>query len=257
MPTGEAGSTDAPRLLTERTIPILPCRSIDDVLAFYVALGFEITYRQERPNTFAIVARGGIELQFFVLKELDPTNSYSTCYVLVPDADALHEAFTSGLRAATGRVPSRGIPRIGPVRDTNYGVRQFIVVDPGGNYIRIGQPIDVTPPDTSEHGGRLERALVAAVRLADSKDDAPTAARTLDSALAAADAPNADPSPVPVRFRALVLRADLCVRLGDPASARRWLSMARDLPLSQEDRRAARDEVRRADDLFQELATLD
>jgi hypothetical protein len=36
---------------TERTIPILPCRSIDATLAFYEALGFENTYRQERPNT--------------------------------------------------------------------------------------------------------------------------------------------------------------------------------------------------------------
>ena len=128
--------------MTERTIPILPCRSIDDVLAFYEALGFAVTYRQERPNTYAVVARGGIELQFFVLKALDPAASYSTCYVLVSDVDSLYAAFTAGLRAATGRVPTRGIPRIGPLRDMAYGVRQFIVVDPGGNYIRIGQPIE-------------------------------------------------------------------------------------------------------------------
>ena len=44
---------------TERTIPILPCRSIDDLLAFYRALGFAVTYQQERPNTYAVVVRGG------------------------------------------------------------------------------------------------------------------------------------------------------------------------------------------------------
>jgi hypothetical protein len=47
--------------LSERTISIRPCRSIDDVLAFYEALGFGVTDRQERPNTYAVGARGGIE----------------------------------------------------------------------------------------------------------------------------------------------------------------------------------------------------
>ena len=38
-------------------IPILPCRSIDDQLAFYESLGFEVTYRQKAPNVFAAVLR--------------------------------------------------------------------------------------------------------------------------------------------------------------------------------------------------------
>ena len=127
--------------MTERTIPILPCRSIDDTLAFYEALGFAVTYRQERPNTFAAVTRGGIELQFFVLKALDPTANYSTCYVIVVDADALYEHSRPVSGRSLGRLPSRGIP-VGALRDMSYGVRQFVVVDPGGNYIRIGQPIE-------------------------------------------------------------------------------------------------------------------
>ena len=99
-----------------------------------------------------IVQRGGIELQFFVLKALEPADSYSTCYVLVSDVDTLYQAFTDGLRAALGRVPSRGIPRINPLKDMSYGVRQFIVVDPGGNYIRIGQPIATRPALTTRDG---------------------------------------------------------------------------------------------------------
>jgi hypothetical protein len=170
--------------MTERTIPILPCRSIDDVLAFYEALGFTVTYRQERPNTYAIVERGRIELQFFVLKALDPSASYSTCYVLTSDVDGLYESFTSGARGALGRVPTRGIPRIGGVRNMSYGVRQFIVVDPGGNYIRIGQPIEAQPIATAQTAGRLERALVAAVTLADSRSDDAGAAKVLDGAFA-------------------------------------------------------------------------
>lgn len=39
-------------MANETTIPLLPCRSLDDVAPFYQALGFEITYRQERPNPY-------------------------------------------------------------------------------------------------------------------------------------------------------------------------------------------------------------
>jgi len=233
-------------LTTERTIPILPCRSIDDVLAFYVALGFEIPYRQERPNTFAIVRRGGIELQFFVLKALDPAQSYSTCYVLVPDVDALYAAFTEGLRAATGRVPSRGVPRIGPVKDMSYGVRQFVMVDPGGNYIRIGQPIEARPALRAEAAGRLERALEAAVLLADSKQDDAAAAKVIDSAFAAGGATDAPPTVV---VRARILQADLAWRQGDPAGAVARLAEARDIVLDDAERAAIADDLGRAGEL--------
>jgi hypothetical protein len=45
--------------MAERTIPILPCRSIDENLDFYRALGFEVTFQQTRPNPYAVVARCG------------------------------------------------------------------------------------------------------------------------------------------------------------------------------------------------------
>jgi catechol 2,3-dioxygenase-like lactoylglutathione lyase family enzyme len=230
--------------MTERTIPILPCRSIEDTLAFYGALGFEVTYRQERPNTFAVVVRGGIELQFFVLRELDPAASYSTCYVLVADVDALHADFAAGLRATFGRVPARGIPRMSAPRDMTYGVRQFIVVDPGGNHIRIGQPLGSRPVPRTEGGGRLERALVAAVTLAESKGDDPAAATVLDSALAADAAP-----PDTVRVRALVLRAEVAYRMDDSRGARDWLDQALATRLDDAGRVSLRADLRRAADL--------
>ena len=234
--------------MTERTIPILPTLSIDDTLAFYEALGFEVTYRQERPNTFAVVVRGGIELQFFVLKGLDPANTYSTCYVLVSDVDALYEAFASGLQSALGRVPLRGIPRLGALRDMTYGVRQFVVVDPGGNRIRIGQPIAEQPARRASEASRLERAVVAATTIADSRDDAQAAAAVLDSAF------EADPPTVgPLAARALILRADLAMRLGDRDDARRRLVQAMDIPLEDTERGAIGDELRRAEEIAGDL----
>jgi hypothetical protein len=38
----------------ERTYPMLPCADRDDVLAFYVALGFTVTFQQRRPNPAAV-----------------------------------------------------------------------------------------------------------------------------------------------------------------------------------------------------------
>jgi catechol 2,3-dioxygenase-like lactoylglutathione lyase family enzyme len=235
-------------MMAERTIPILPCRSIDATLEFYAHLGFEVAYRQERPNTYAAIVRGGIELQFFVLKPLEPDANWSTCYVVVDDVDRLYEAMTEGLRAATGKVATRGYPRIGALRDMSYGVRQFVVVDPSGNHIRIGQPIDVRPAATPAKASRLERTLTAAVTLADSKGDAAAAAAALDSAFAA------DP-PVEgeVAYRALVLRADLAHRLDLPDEARAWLDRAAGVDVLQDQLAATADERRRAGELAEAL----
>jgi len=113
--------------VAERMIPILPCRSIDDQIAFYEALGFEVTYRQTAPNVYAAVARGGIEVHFFVMKGYDPAGSYSSCYVYVTELDRLYASFRTGLKAWLGRIPTRGIPRIGSLKDMSYGVRQFLM----------------------------------------------------------------------------------------------------------------------------------
>ena len=38
-------------MANEITVPLLPCASINDMLAFYNAPGFETTYHQNKPNT--------------------------------------------------------------------------------------------------------------------------------------------------------------------------------------------------------------
>ena len=75
--------------MAERTIPILPCRSLPEILDFYRALGFAVTFHQQRPNPYAVVERGDIELQFFSMKTYDPTQSHST---LVLRAEELAQA---------------------------------------------------------------------------------------------------------------------------------------------------------------------
>ena len=144
--------------MAEKAIPLLPCQTIQPVVDFYAALGFEVTFLQKSPNPFAVVERGDIELQFFAMKKYEPSESYSTCYVLTDDVDGLYEAFRAGLESAYGKIPSRGLPRMGPLKDMSYGVRQFLMTDPGGNCVRVGQPISEDlhhrPPPRSPSRGR-------------------------------------------------------------------------------------------------------
>ncbi|MED1723977.1 VOC family protein [Brevibacillus parabrevis] len=120
------------------TIPIFPCRSIDEQLEFYQALGFELTYRQAKPNLYACVRHRIVELHFFVWKQLDPSASYSMCYVHVRDVDAVHKEFCENLKNAYGKVHSRDFPRI--TKPNNLAEdRRCNLIDPAGNRLLIGQ----------------------------------------------------------------------------------------------------------------------
>lgn len=206
----------------EKTIPILPCQTLQPVLDFYTALGFEVTFQQKSPNPYAVVERGGIELQFFGMRKYDPAASFSTCYILTDDVDTLYESFRTGLKAAYGKIPTRGLPRIGPLQDMSYGVRQFLMTDPGGNCIRVGKQTSEDQHHRAAPTGTFARALHMATQFADSKEDLAGAAKILDRALALEDE-----QPTSVQLvRLLELRADIAHRLFDDETAARLLERA-------------------------------
>ncbi len=115
-------------------IPILPSRSVNDTLAFYRRLGFDGTV-SAFPYSYAILRRGAVELHFFTYEELKPAESNAGCYLRVADVEAVHAAF------AAAHLPAKGIPRMDPLANKPWGMREFAVVDPDGNLIRIGQPL--------------------------------------------------------------------------------------------------------------------
>ncbi|MFI1496545.1 bleomycin resistance protein [Streptomyces platensis] len=231
--------------MTEKTIPMLPCRTLQPVLDFYTVLGFEVTFQQKSPNPYAVVERGGIQLHFFGMKRYDPAQSYSTCYIRTDDVDGLHEDFRTGLKAAYGRIPTRGLPRIGPLKDTSHGVRQFLVTDPGGNCLRIGQPTSQQHHHRPAPEETFSRALHHASLLADSKDDPAGAAKIIDRVLR-----TADERPTPVRLlRLLVLRADVAGRLGDDETATSARAKAAAVHLTGQERESAHDALERLEEL--------
>jgi hypothetical protein len=235
--------------MSEKAIPIYPCRSIESTWDFYRVLGFEQATWQTRPNPYLAVRRGDVELHFFGWKKHDPAASMNMCYITTAAVDELYESFRGGLKRALGRVPTRGLPRISALRDMSYGVRQFLLSDPDGLQLRIGQPISDDLGHAPIPTEKVAKALhMAALLGGDSKEDHPAAARILDHLLAS-DEPLA-PSE---RLKALVLRADAAVQMGERDRARSLLAEARSVSAANPS--SEPDDLRRLADLEESLPT--
>jgi hypothetical protein len=115
-------------------IPILPSRSVSDTLAFFRQLGFDGKIRGFG-GSYAILTRGAVELHFFTHRELRPAESFAGCYIRVLDVESIYHAFT------LAKLPRKGIPRLDALEDKPWGMREFAVVDPDGNLLRIGQTL--------------------------------------------------------------------------------------------------------------------
>jgi hypothetical protein len=72
-------------------------------------------------------------MHFFSYADLSPLENYAQCYWRVNDVDTMHaECVGAGL-------PGKGTPRLTPVGEKPWGMREFALVDPNGNLIRVGQ----------------------------------------------------------------------------------------------------------------------
>ncbi len=94
----------------ERTYPILPCADLDEALVFYQALGFSVSFRQRRPNPYAVVELEDIAIHLAAIDGFDPSGSYGSAIITVPDPGQLWESFRDGLRDGLGAVPTERHP---------------------------------------------------------------------------------------------------------------------------------------------------
>ncbi|MCE4207228.1 VOC family protein, partial [Escherichia coli] len=130
----------------ERAIPTFPCRDLDSASAFYQSLGFHLGARYP---TYAILQRGALELHLSLFEALEPKTNCSAAYLRLEDAQALHRQAT-----ALG-LGGQGIPRITVLDEQPVGMREFALIDPDGNLLRVGQELDATP---EQHRVRLASA---------------------------------------------------------------------------------------------------
>ena len=116
-------------------IPTLPSRSVGDTVVFYKRLGFEGGVHESN-NSYAIVRRGAVELHFFTHEELVPAESSAGCYIRVLDVEKIYRECSSS------QLPRKGIPRMETLENKPWGLREFAIIDPDGNLLRIGQVIE-------------------------------------------------------------------------------------------------------------------
>ena len=121
--------------MTAQTIPVLPSSSFDETSAFYSRLGFDEVDRFAG-EYLILLHEVGIELHFFAADRLEPESNDAGCYIRFgsgAEADALYEVWRrSGLGWEHLRTPE----------DTDYGLREFAVLDCHRNLLRVGGPLD-------------------------------------------------------------------------------------------------------------------
>ncbi|GAB3137392.1 glyoxalase [Microbispora hainanensis] len=222
----------------ETTVPLMPCASPEETLAFYEALGFETTYKQTRPYVYLALRWSGIHLHFGPApKDLDPAREQSgACLVMVDAVAPYHAEFVAAMRRVYGKVLSSGLPRITRYRP---GASRFTLMDPSGNsiiFIQRDEQAEV------EYGGSkkltgLAKALDNARILREFKNDDLQAFRALKSAVRR-HGPDASPAE---RAIALCHLVDLATVLGEPADP--WLADLRGLELTADDRQRVESEL--------------
>ena len=113
-----------------QVIPTLPARDIEQTVAYYEALGFDLVAKYPGEQTYAIVRRDDAELHFYEFP-VDPKENLAGCYLRIGDADALHAEWMAA-----------GIEILQPLTETDYGLREFAISDPNGNLLKVGSPIE-------------------------------------------------------------------------------------------------------------------
>jgi catechol 2,3-dioxygenase-like lactoylglutathione lyase family enzyme len=122
---------------SDQAIPILLSRDISKSVDFYQKLGFQSAYPVDSTDDYAILCRGSLEIHLSCYPEIVPSESYLACYLRVAHVDQLFQEFQIlGL-------PVDGIPRIGALENKPWGMREFYIVDPDGNLLKIGQVIEL------------------------------------------------------------------------------------------------------------------
>jgi len=225
-------------MTNERTYPCLPCREIDESISFYESLGFKKTYRQVRPNPYAIVILEDIQIHLFGIEGFNPADSYGSVIVVVPDPDSLYRAFAASLRETYGKLPIVGLPRILRPRKKYGTVSGFSVIDPGGNWLRVYALGASEQEGSAEEVKGLAQIILVAARLGDAHGNEALALKTLESGL------TQFPEAAAIeRAKAYLYRAELAVRTKNRELAQSSLNLAKSLDLTADERAMIADEL--------------
>ena len=112
--------------------PKLPMRDKGATMAFYIGkLGFALAGKNDHAE-YLMVERDGVELHFFLFKDLDPKENYGQVYIRT---NAIDELYSALLRNGVSIHPH------GPLQNKPWGQREFALLDPDNNLLTIGQAL--------------------------------------------------------------------------------------------------------------------
>jgi catechol 2,3-dioxygenase-like lactoylglutathione lyase family enzyme len=112
--------------------PKLPMRDKGLTRAYYVdQLGFTVHGNGDHADHL-MVEREGVQLHFFLFKELDPKANYGQVYIRTDAIDALYRSLIDrGVR----------IHPNGSLQNRPWGQREFALLDPDHNLLTFGEAV--------------------------------------------------------------------------------------------------------------------
>ncbi|AOX45329.1 bleomycin resistance protein [Microbacterium sp. BH-3-3-3] len=116
--------------MTDRAVPNLPSRDFDETIAFYGGFGFGLAHRNE---SWLILRRGELQLEFFPFPDLVPEESSFMCSVRVDDVDELYRQ----IKEAGVAEETSGRPRLLPVQVQPWGQRAGFLIDRDGTQLHL------------------------------------------------------------------------------------------------------------------------
>lgn len=215
----------------ETIVPLLHCTDPDRTREFWQAMGFRVTWDQQRPYVYLAFAWEDFELHYGSAPDgLDPAREHTGgCLVMVDAVGPYHARFTTAMRAAYGKMLGKGLPRITRFRPE---ASRFTVMDPNGNSIIFIQRDEPQP----EYGGSsqltgLAKVLDNARVLREFKTDDKAAFRALNSGLRR----HAASATAVERATALAALIELSTVLGEPERVPEWGARLCEITLTPEE----------------------
>ncbi|WP_238015839.1 glyoxalase [Dactylosporangium sp. AC04546] len=217
----------------ETTVPLLPCAAPEETLAFWSALGFAVTYEQQKPYLYLAFRWRGFDLHYGrAASTVDPAlENTGGCLVMVDTVAPYHAAFTEAMRRTYGKALTKGLPRMTRYRP---GASRFTIMDPSGNsiiFIQRDEPAEVEYGGSKQLQG-LARVLDNARILREFKNDDRAAFRALNSGLRR----HGDSAPAVEQAVALAVLIELSTALEEPDRVPEWGGRLRQLRLTTEER---------------------
>ena len=106
--------------------PILAVHDMGEVASFYEAAGFAV---ERYDDGYAFVEYADTSVFDLGVEQVDPSTNRGSCYIIVTDPDSWHQ-----------RLSDAGLP-VSAIEDQDHGMREFTLVDPSGNRLRIGRSV--------------------------------------------------------------------------------------------------------------------